>query len=230
MIKTIDWRDLAGRVTAIFFPERCVLCGRVVPYDDMWCQKCVFEKYGLLQFDCDFPRAFTAALAGAEYDGSARKAVLRIKDKPDKRTLLFFAKLMHDEVRSSWGEVSFDLIIPVPINPSKLKARGFNQAEKLAEDLGRLMDAPVAPDVLTRYDDAQIQHTLSQSERFKNAEIAYDTVDTGIVKGKTVLLVDDVFTTGATLSACGGRLMAAGAAKVYAAAATATRRRNQNPA
>jgi len=137
---------------------------------------------------------------------------------------------MQDEILTNWGGVSFDLIVPVPINPSKLLSRGFNQAEKLAVSLSPLLFIPVAQNVLMRYDDAQIQHTLSQAERLENAEAAYDTADAEVVKGKTILLVDDVFTTGATINACGKKLIAAGAAEVYAAAATVTRRRNQNHA
>ena len=228
--KTIDWKDAAGRVAAIFFPERCVLCGKVVEYDDIWCGKCAFEKCGPLEFDCGFSHSFASALAGAQYDGTARDAVLRLKGNPEKRTLLFFAKLMQDEILKNWGGVSFDVIVPVPINPSKLLSRGFNQAEKLAVTLSRLLDIPVGHEALMQFDDAQIQHTLSQSGRRENAEAAYSSKDAVIVRGKTVLLVDDVLTTGATLSACGKKLLACGASEVYAAAATATRRRNQSPA
>ncbi|MCL2034120.1 MAG: hypothetical protein FWG94_05240 [Oscillospiraceae bacterium] len=230
MIKTIDLKDAAERVAAIFFPERCVLCGKVVAYDDMWCGKCAFEKCGLLKFGCDFPHSFESALAGAEYNGATRDAVLRIKDTPEKRTLLFFANLMRDEILKNWGGVSFDLIVPVPINPSKLLSRGFNQAEKLAASLSPLLDIPVVGEAIMRFDDAQIQHTLSQAERRENAEAAYGPKDASGLRGKTVLLVDDVLTTGATLNACGKKLLAAGAAKVYAASATATRLRNQTPA
>lgn len=227
MAITVDWGDIKDRLLSIVFPERCVLCGEVVAYDDMWCGKCELPEYG--EIDCGrIPNRFAGALAATEYTGSVVKAIWKLKNKSDKRTLLFFAELMQKTMRTHWQEVVFDVVVPVPVNPARLKTRGFNQAEKLAEVLSGFVSAPVKADALVRHDDSQVQRTLKRDERGKNAEKAYHTGDTGSIGGRTVLLVDDVFTTGATLAVCADKLLNAGAGKVYVAAAAAVRARAAN--
>lgn len=219
----IDPLDILKRVIAVFFPERCVLCGEVVAYDDICCNKCVYKKCG--EIDCGhFSHKFISAAAGAEYEGNVRKALLRVKDKPDNRALLFFAGLMLETIGAGWPRIKFDLIVPVPINESRLKNRGFNQAEELASRLSGLTGVPMRADVLLRHEDSLVQHTLKKDERRENAAKSYDIANAGDIPDKTVLLVDDVFTTGATLSACSDKLLAAGAREVYVIAATAVTR------
>jgi ComF family protein len=112
--------------------------------------------------------------------------------------------------------------VPVPASAEKLKERGFNQAELLASRLAALLGAPVLPQALLRR-DSLAQHTLNRKTRLQNAETAYAINEATHVKGKHILLVDDVLTTGATMASCGALLLEAGAASVVAVAATATK-------
>jgi ComF family protein len=218
----MDVPDMISRIAAFFFPERCVLCGAVVAYDDMWCGKCAFERVGIIQ-TATAAYAVTEALAAAGYAGAARDAVLRVKDKDDKRVFLFFAGIMAETIEACWHGIKFDALVPVPADPPDFARKGFNHAQRLAARLSALIDAPVCEDALIKREGGKKQRTLGAEERLQNARQVYAAGNTEPVKDRIVLLVDDVFTTGATVSVCAQRLIEAGARRVYAATAAYTR-------
>jgi ComF family protein len=215
--------DIFGRMAATLFPERCAFCGELTG-GGLLCGRC--EKacaplgHAGLFLSADFSR-FAALCAGTAYEGRARAALLRLKKTPDTRLAEAFARLMLAALRAERA-TGFDMLVPVPASAEKLKERGFNQAELLAVRLGALCGAPVLPNALLRR-DSLAQHTLDRLTRLQNAEAAYAVDGAASVKGKNVLLVDDVLTTGATMSACGALLLEAGARGVSAVAATATK-------
>jgi ComF family protein len=105
-----------------------------------------------------------------------------------------------------------DLILPVPLHPGRLKERGFNQSGLLAAGLARRLRAPVSFDVIERKSRTQPQTRLTRRERLKNLKGAFELSGARGVRGRRVLLVDDVFTTGATLSECARTLKKKGGA------------------
>jgi ComF family protein len=113
--------------------------------------------------------------------------------------------------------VEADLIVPVPLAPARLRTRGFNQAQLLAEQIESSVGASLAAGVLTRRDRPP-QQTLSAADRLTNLQGVFSCRDAEVVQGKRILLVDDVITTGATVSACADTLAHAGAARVCALA------------
>lgn len=106
-----------------------------------------------------------------------------------------------------------DLIVPVPLHPRRYAERGFNQAERIANQLGRFLVIPVFS-LLTRSRSTAQQARLSRDERKKNVVNAFRCKKPEQVKGKIILLVDDVFTTGSTLQECAQALREAGAVNV----------------
>ncbi len=102
-----------------------------------------------------------------------------------------------------------DLIVPVPLHPRKKHRRGYNQSDLFAAGLAESLSAPWRPDVLRRTTFTDTQTSKSRLERLENVLQAFELADEPAVAGKHVLLVDDVMTTGATLEACGLRLLAA---------------------
>ncbi len=112
-----------------------------------------------------------------------------------------------------WGDGVF---VPVPLHRKRRRERGFNQAEALASALGRLTGRPVEKRALRRVADIPPQTTMGRAERMANVRGAFRVVRPERIRGRVVVLVDDVFTTGSTLGECARELRGAGAADVRA--------------
>ncbi len=117
---------------------------------------------------------------------------------------------------SGTSDGGFDYIVPVPVHRDKEKARGFNQAEKMARHLGRRIGVPVLPRAIIRNRMTAAQRSLSAEDRYFNLEGAFslNPKDAVKIRGSRILLLDDVYTTGATAHRCGDVLKEAGAARV----------------
>lgn len=123
-----------------------------------------------------------------------------------------------------------DLIVPVPLDRRRRRSRGFNQAELLAETLGRLSAIPVDGGALRRHRPTPTQTGLSREQRRLNVKGAFQARRPERLAGKYVALVDDVITTGATAGACAEVLKRAGAARVVVLALARARLRMEEPA
>lgn len=109
-----------------------------------------------------------------------------------------------------------DIIVPVPLHPKKLRARGYNQSAFFANGLARSMRLPVVENGITRRRTTKSQTHKNRYERYENMLKTFEATDIDSIAGQHVLLVDDVLTTGATLEACASTLLENGAAKVSA--------------
>jgi competence protein ComFC len=105
-------------------------------------------------------------------------------------------------------------MVPVPLHIRRLRERGFNQALLLVKELSKRAGIPYQERVLRKIKDTPVQSTLKKRERSKNLKGAFQVQDQESIKGKAVVLVDDVYTTGATVNECSRALLAAGAKQV----------------
>ncbi len=112
-----------------------------------------------------------------------------------------------------WSK-KFDVMVPVPIHPTRKRERGYNQAAEIALDASAYLGLPVLKDALRRVRATLSQTRLNRLERGKNLDNAFVCGDPDAVRGKRVLVVDDVYTTGATVGRCAELLLLAGAASV----------------
>lgn len=147
------------------------------------------------------------------FDGPVRQLMHRLKYSAD------FAVLGWIETQWQMFGVIFDnvdLIVPIPLTNAKLKQRGFNQSLELAKLYSRDKTHKASHDVLTRVKETVSQTGLNRDERFQNLQDAFRIADKTRVQAKSVLLIDDVFTTGATINAAAKVLKQAGAARVFA--------------
>lgn len=119
----------------------------------------------------------------------------------------------HELQKISWFQ-AIDVIVPVPLHPTKKRIRGYNQTDSFAEALSRILGKSWLPNGLRRVVHTQSQTTKSRIERFQNVIQAFEVNQPEILTGKHVLLVDDVLTTGATLEACATKILALPSTKV----------------
>jgi ComF family protein len=160
------------------------------------------------------PPLFDHARALGRYEGPLRQAIHLLKYRGKlhvKRPLLQLARAHFGE---HFPDSAFDAIIPVPLHRNRLMQREFNQAAVLARGLARQLNVPVLERPLVRVRWTRPQVELSGDERRRNVKNAFAVTDPTSIAGKIVLLVDDVFTTGATLDEAANALKAAGAAQV----------------
>jgi ComF family protein len=160
------------------------------------------------------PPAYDRARAVARHDGIMRKLVhgLKYADRHDANRL--FGRWMNSAAQPFRAET--DLIVPVPLHRWRLWRRRFNQAAILASAIGRETGIPVAMGSLERRQQTQTQVGLSADQRRRNVQGAFAVSAKGVssIAGRSILLVDDVLTTGATAEACARALRRAGAARV----------------
>lgn len=144
----------------------------------------------------------------ALFDGPLRHAIHGLK----YRRLSALAEPLGDELARFWlrGSMPVDIIVPVPLHPERQRERGYNQADLLARRVGRATGAPVQANVLRRTRVTAVQMSLNAAERKANVSGAF-VADAASARDATVLVVDDVCTTGSTLDACAIALKEAGA-------------------
>ncbi len=108
----------------------------------------------------------------------------------------------------------WDVIVPVPLHPQKLKKRGYNQSEQFAKGLANILGISLKPDLLQRHLQSETQTHKSKMERWENVKDNFSVTDATYIKDRHVLLVDDVITTGSTIEACGNVLLNSGVSKL----------------
>jgi ComF family protein len=150
--------------------------------------------------------------AYARYTGRLVQALLHLKYRPDRK----LASVMADWLTGLYphSEWQASLVVPVPLSRSRFQQRGFNQAELLARELAERLELPMAASQLRRVRETRSQVGLDPSERSLNVKGAF-AAERGVFAGEAVLLVDDLYTTGATLAACAQAVLADGGGPVW---------------
>ncbi len=156
------------------------------------------------------------ARAVAPYEGPVREALHFFKFAGKRELALPLGRLMETLVREVFPYQRFDAVVPVPLHRSRERERGFNQALLLAEVIARGLRLPLFPGALVKCRETPDQVALPRVGRRSNLDGAFLAgEDASPLRGKTVLLVDDVYTTGATAGECTRTLLSAGVAAVY---------------
>ena len=173
-------------------------------------------KYNRATWLCrDHPPAFDQARAAGRFSGVLRELLHQFKYNRATWLCRDLVDLLHGCVLAYMAAEAVDVVAPVPLHRQKLRDRGYNQAALLAAALAPRLDRPCAADLLTRTRATPTQTRLHAAQRRKNVHNAFAVREMEWVRGRTILLVDDVMTTGATVQACARALKRAGAERVH---------------
>ena len=217
-------------ILTIVYPQVCVICGRSVEQrrfgvacEPCWKETRIFTDEERICLKCGAPDqercgrceelAFTAARAVGMYEGALRESVLLLKRQPyvprEVETLLRDVVKREPLSRST-------RVIPVPLHPKRLKTRGFNQASIIGQTVSKALKLPLDEVSLVRVSTTEKYRAgMDTKGRRDTVAGAFRVAHPRLIAGESILLVDDVFTTGATISACAETLLAAGAENVF---------------
>ena len=207
-------KQLSAWLTDLVFPPQCGGCGRV---DFRWCETCFDDLQAIPVLFEDRPQeGLDGAGASGLYEGMLKRAVQAFKYNGAVELAAPLAERL--TVTLEQLDWAFDFIAPVPLSSNRLAERGYNQADLLGQRVAERMNIHYRPDALRRERDTEQQARLNIQQRVDNVKDAFAAADAA---NQSVLLIDDVVTTGATLKACAESLGNAGAADVYAIAVAA---------
>lgn len=168
--------------------NKCKICDTVIKEGNLICDHCKSH-----------PKDFEKAYCAVKYNDHTRNSILKFKNDNARYLAPKFAKIMLDNLIKE--NADFDIIVPVPSHTKSIKKRGYNPAKLLADEIGKLSNKPVC-DVLVKTVHTKNQKYLNFQQRQTNLENSITLLDKKAVKGKKVLIVDDILTTGATMNAC----------------------------
>ena len=204
--------ETTRKIKAVFFPERCPYCHDVVRPCEIYCEEC---RDNMPEHTYKRKiRGVYEVMSVVPYDGIYEDAILRLKGKKREQYAYQLAEYMAEKLKEDFGVLSFNSITCVPLHPDDHKERGFNQCELLAEYISKNLEVPYET-LLKKTRKNKPQHSLPAKDRRKNVEGVYKPADKKLIKGKRVLLIDDIVTTGSTLGECAKILEENGALEIY---------------
>jgi competence protein ComFC len=227
-----------SRLLAFFFPITCVVCGNDLPSDDVYrvcsrcrdtikpldalvCVKCgqPLDSGGAHCYHCKKGASFhfSVSRSAVRYEGATKKLIHAFKYAHRDYLAHFLGDILVDCVKKHPELSDIDMIMPVPLHWSKRWLRGYNQAEILGERVSAALDKPLISGVLVRRRRGRVQAALDRRQRLENMQGVMAVKDPLQIRGKKIMLIDDVATTCATLEACASALRYAGAGKVVCA-------------
>lgn len=184
----------------------CMKCGKMLDDQREWCEDCQKRKHGFLQ-------------GGAVFDyGSVSDAMYRFKNQGRREYAEFFGEELY-RFRGEWlRAIRPDALVPVPIHKSRWKQRGYNQAEEIARYLSHYSGIPVYNHLIERVVNTRPLKELSAQERQNNLKKAFKMVQND-VKLNTIVIIDDIYTTGSTVDAMADTIREYSDCKIYYLAA-----------
>lgn len=230
---------LADRALCAVFPRRCLYCGVTIAPEQSVCDSCreslpriespVCLLCGHQKEDCickQKKHKYKAVCAPFYYEDAIETAVHRYKFEDKDFLAADFARDMEETVQREYKDILFDSVTFVPFTKKQMRTREWNPGETLARALAAELDLQCLT-LLEKLYETESQHMLSARERTGNVFGVFEACNLENVQDKTVLLVDDIKTTGATLSECAKMLKLGGAKAVYAVTFAVTRRQAQ---
>lgn len=214
---------LFNKILNIIYPPKCIFCQQILHHNALLhiCSDCYnglpFGQMAVLATAQEDEDNFCdGAISVFQYTGVVKESLIRFKFYNEPGYYKTYAKLIADKFAKMADIKQYDLVMSVPLHKHKEVSRGYNQAYLISKELGRELKLPEGSRFLRRSRYTEAQSLLDKQKRSQNVKGAFEITSPEKVKGKTILLVDDILTTGSTLEECSRELKNAGAIKVTA--------------
>lgn len=221
------YNSLKRNILQLFYPSRCPLCDEVIHHSDRFCSEC---RARLIEYNGNFSikgaASFTAAFI---YDENVLPAISLLKNGICDNADFALGGELADVLKNSDISARIDIIIPVPIHLSTRARRTYNQAELIARIVGEALERPICADAVIKNRTTADQKKLSRISRMVNLKNAFTIALPELIREKTILLIDDICTTGSTLSELTAMLIENGAKSVHCAVCCKTPLKKQKP-
>ncbi len=208
-------------------PRFCCSCKiRLSPDQETMCETCLskVQRSTTSRLQREFDRKFSNKKIISDYyspfvfvkDKELQNAIHLLKYDKKFSVGIFLGKVLASEIKLSRVDWKFDLIVPIPLHHLKKAERGYNQSFYIAKGVSKILNMKVSDRIVKRIKYTESQTKMNLNEHEENISGAFQVKAPDKVSGKNILLLDDVITTGATISECGKILLEAGANKIYA--------------
>lgn len=200
-------------ILSILYPVRCPGCGEIIHPEEKFCDDCKAQfSFIKIRQHKNKNNRFDSLVSVFYYKDTAKRMMLRYKFHGKKNIHKIMSEYMLKEFEENYASINFDYITYVPMSVTEYMERGFNQTKLLAKDISEKTEIKCER-LLRKMRKTEHQMNLSAKERALNLKDCFKP--TKKIKGKTVLLVDDIKTTGTTLNECSKVLRKAGAKEIY---------------
>ncbi|MBN1405208.1 MAG: ComF family protein [Candidatus Omnitrophica bacterium] len=220
------------------YPKSCQGCGTRLDFDNKYyicadcfkeikinkpplCIKCSRSLYGLPEISAlcgvclSSAYHFDKAFVCCSYEGLIKELIHKFKYNNRKYLIYLFDKIIEDFMKDKITACDINMAVPVPLYGARARERGFDQALLLSKNISRALNIPLNYNILIRNRNTAQQANLGKTQRFNNIKGAFSVREKSVFNKKNLLLVDDVFTTGATANECAKVLKQSGAKKVF---------------
>ncbi|MGE5599006.1 MAG: ComF family protein [Bacteroidota bacterium] len=231
------WQDLLHGLTDLVFPpmRRCAVCDRETGARLPFCRGClerlpliappICRRCGRMLRLCASADGtcrecaresfyFQQARAACLYEGPVREYLHQVKFHRSYDMAVALADLLAVFVREEGTFRRYQAVVPVPLHGRREAERGFNQAAVLARAVAGVLSRPLLPRAVVRFRPTETQSRLGRERRRDNVRDAFQAAEPGLLRGRRILLVDDIMTTGYTVSECARAILRAGAVEV----------------
>lgn len=231
-------KEIVDFLLNVISPPRCLSCNVRMPIKSkaMFCYDCsksyfknngtvcdicgkpIYENRDRICARCKQERIYYIKnVSRYKYKGCIKTAIQNMKFKRRAWIAEEFGQALSKTVTENYGDIKFDMVLFVPMSPLNEFTRGFNQSFEIADVISKNIDVPVNKKILFKRPLIKTQSGLNRNERIENVKKAFYVKNSHLLTDKTVLLIDDVITTGSTLNACAKVLKKNGALAVYGA-------------
>lgn len=223
--------EIKDCLLALFFPRRCAICDGIVTERGSICKDCIpkvrflpdhvclicgkkVDEGTVYCYDCKRKEHYFVRNFSVFVYGDIRESLYRFKYNGRAEYAEYYAKSAYKRLGTQLRLLNAQALVPVPLHPSKKRKRGYNQAEEFARELSKCSGIPLRTDLVKRKKRTKPLKTLSAPQRQNNLKKAFLFAQND-VKLSTIILVDDIYTTGATFDAVAAVCQEAGVARIY---------------